>query len=287
MKKHSLWYRIKRAVIFFFGDVRRLSHFPWVTWDVYYKSVDYTEAMDALGCVKAGDVGIHRDDGYFSNLVIPGFFKHAWIHLNDGKTKAEIMEAVSEGVLRRHALHSIVSDYTVILRPPEGTVTAADVSLAVGYAEKLEGCEYDVDFNFNIEKEHADLGKHTVSTENCSFRETDASLAVAHRTLMAFSPPEERAFLGEAKDNLQQKFGAFSCTEVASFCWWHKRRELKIRRKRYGGKEIIAADDFLNGFDIVWASKKVTPEAAKKFGLSNEAIRKIKAWREAHDKPKI
>jgi len=277
MTKHQLLHRIKEKVVFFLGDIRRLRTFPWVTWANEDKRISFEEAMEGVRIAQPGDIGIHLDEGFLSNFAIPGFFKHAWIHV----APETVVEAVSEGVIRRHALYPIHSDFTIILRPPAGTVTPKDVELAVKYAERIVGCEYDADFSFDIEEEYANL-EHldgpkfgvrckvvtlgNTTTATASFN-VDEGRRMAIRAAMMDNlriSREEITNLQDSAENLKQSFGAFSCTETVSFAWWHRRKELKIGRKKYAGKEIIAADDFLNGFDIAWKSKSVTTDAVRK-----------------------
>ena len=71
----------------------------------------------------------------------------------------------------------------------------------------------------------------------------------------------------------------FSCTEIVSYAWWHKREELKIKRTKRLWRDTILADDFLNdAWEIKWLSRSVTPESARKLGLHEEGIRMIEQF---------
>lgn len=263
---HGCW----RSLVFWGGDIRRLHSFPWITWDVHQHRIEYEEVLAALPLIRAGDVGLHRDEGYLSNFAIPGFMKHAWIHVDSPKfgtginqepvpdvTDMKIVEAVSEGVLRRSALFPIRSDFAIILRPKD--VTADEVTEAVNKATGIIGCEYDVKFEFDIEEELK------------RFNESEQS----HQSL--------RMSLVDFKKGLTHWDGGFCCTEVAAYSWWHKREQLRLFRKERRGKMVIAADDFINGgFEIVWASDSCTPEAAVKMGLGEEGVEMLKAYRVEH-----
>ncbi len=270
--------RAWRRLVFWAGDIRHIGHFPWITWDVHEHFVDYDEAAAALPEVRPGDVGLHRDRGYLSNLAIPGFMKHAWIHV-DGPmnctdseggarfdtTGLQIVEAVSEGVVRRSALFPIRSDYTIILRPRDAG--QLEIEHAVSKAKRIVGCEYDADFKFDIEEELEHFGAPGATRE-----EADDDL----REIDVFSTN-----LGAEWD------GGFSCTETVSFAWWHCRRALRLFRKPARGKMVILADDMINsGFEIVWISESVTPEVAEKLGLGEEGIEMIRAWRQKQKEPK-
>ena len=112
----DLW----RELVFFVGDIRRLHSFPYVTWAIHEHQIDYDEVLEVLPLIKYGDIGIHRDSGYLSNIAIPGFMKHGWIHADDGIVNPKIVEAISEGVVMRSSIYPIFSDYTIILSPKNG-----------------------------------------------------------------------------------------------------------------------------------------------------------------------
>jgi len=270
--------RAWRRLVFWAGDIRRISHFPWITWDAHEHLVEYDEAAAALPHVRPGDIGLHRDRGYLSNLAIPGFMKHAWIHV-DGPvsctdsegharfdtTGLQIVEAVSEGVVERSALFPIRSDYTIILRPREAG--EREVARAVEKARCIVGCEYDADFKFDIEEELEHFGAPGATREEAA---------------------EDLQEIDVFSTNLAAEWdGGFSCTETVSFAWWHCRRALRLFRKPARGKMVILADDMINnGFEIVWMSESVTPEVAAKLGLGEEGVEMIRAWRRRQEEEK-
>jgi len=237
-----------RKLIFFFGDIRRLNTFPYITWSVHEHKVDYDEALEALPLITYGDVGIHRDSGYLSNLAIPGFMKHAWIHVQDGTSNPQITEAISEGVILRNAIYPIFSDFSIILSPKN--VTDNERKGACKKAKHVIGEKYDVNFKFDIEEElQYYTGKDKVKAKR--------DLIESQRYIRAYD-------------------GAFSCTELVSYAWWHKREELRLYRKKRRGKSVIIADDFLNNrWEIKWLSKSVTVAVAKKYGLHEEGLKMI------------
>jgi hypothetical protein len=235
-----------RQVIFFMGDIKRLNAFPWITWSKHEYLVSYEELMPALSLIKYGDIGLHRDRGYLSNVAIPGFMKHSWIHIQDGIECPQIMEALSEGVVKRSPVYPMHSDYTIILTPRE-TVDVTDEQRkgACLKAKKIEGKPYDHNFKFDIEEEL--------------------------RYYRGQEPDKAKEHLNTAQDQVQSFDYAFSCTEVVGYAWWHCREELGIFRKNRMGKSVILADTFLNrGWRIKWASQSVTVDAAESMGLYDE-----------------
>ncbi len=205
--------------------------------------------MQALPLIQYGDVGLHRDAGYLSNAFIPGFMKHGWIHIWDMPSRPRIVEAISDGVVESNAIKPMFSDYTIILSPKG--VSDAERKGACLKAERVVGVGYDPFFNFDIEEE---LAFYTGSDLEGARQEKENWLKNAYTY-------------------------TFSCTEVVSYAWWHKREELKIKRTRRFGRETITADDFMNdAWRIKWLSASVTPEAARKMGLHDEGGRMIERF---------
>lgn len=249
-----------RRLVFWVGDIYRISHFPWIAWHRTEHLVSIDEAAAALPKIIKGDIGIHRDRGFASNLAIPGFMKHAWIHIDEmrwGETHhMQCVEALSEGVVRHHALNPLHSDYVIILRPKDTKVE--ERIHACEKARGIVGTQYDADFVFDIEKEIQYFGNIAGSK----------------------SGDDDLQEIERIEKNLSAEWdGGFSCTEVVAYAWWHCRTALRLFRTRTRGKDVILADQFLNNsFDIVWCSKSVTPEVAQKHGLHEEGVEMIKAY---------
>ncbi len=246
----NLW----RRAVFFVGKIRRLNRFPWVTWAVEQHEVDFQEIMEMVDKIQYGDVGLHRDAGYLSNVAISGFMIHAWIHTEDGYV-GKIVEAVSAGVLHRSYLYPMHSDYTIILRPKG--VCENERKGACKKAKQIVGSKYDVNFKFDIEEEIKYWsGKDEVEARN--------HLLEGEKLVKEYEP-------------------AFTCTEVAAYSWWHRREQLRLFRTKRSGKSVILADTFLNdGWEIVWMSNSVTPESAKELGVPEEGLLMIERYRKAH-----
>jgi hypothetical protein len=231
---HSWQYKLKAKLFFWIGDIRKIDAPPYFTWAKEHHLIDFKDARKASFFSRAGDIGLHRDKGVLSNCGIPGAFKHAWICL-DGN---DCIEAVSEGVLRRDELYPLKSDYAIILRPL-GT-NKADADQAIARANGIVGCQYDANFNFDLER----------------------------------SPESAECIKNLNAGNFHK---AFSCTEVAAYSWYHCKQKLGIFRTKYAGREAIAADDFLKmNFGIIWMSPSVTLEWAEEHDLHEEGRHKIK-----------
>lgn len=254
MTKNALW----RQLVFFVGDIRLLRHFPYVTWSAPEHRVSYDEILEGLPRISYGDVGVHRDWGYLTNIAIPGFMKHAWIHVRGGIAAPQIVEAVSAGVVARSAIYPMFSDYTVIFSPRN--VTEAERKGACKKARQIIGKGYDVDFAFDIEREL----QHFNGEDTTDAR---AHLQQGQRFMRAYDP-------------------AFTCTEVVSYAWWHRRETLRLIRRGVLGRTTILADDFFNdGWQITWMSRSVTPETARRHGLHGEGCDMIADYQRGRGRP--
>ena len=241
----SYFNNLYRSFLNWGGDVKKLNAFPYVTWDTTTHKIDFDEILAALPLVEYGDIGLHREVGYLSNSVIPGFMKHGWIHVEDDPSSPKIVEAVSEGVIYRNAIYPLFSDYAMILSPKN--VTEEERAGACKKAKSLVGADYDVNFKFDIEKElHFYSGKDKVSASSD---------------------------LKVSSDNLKKYVPTFSCTEVVGYSWWHKREELGLFRTECNGKNVLKPDMFVNtDWKIKWMSSSITLDIAKKLGLHEEGL---------------
>lgn len=249
-----------RAIAFAAGDFRTQPSFPWFTTGIREHLIPVEEALEAVATAKYGDVGLHRDSGYFTNATIPGALKHAWIHTNDvedakGRNGGLIVEATSEGVLSKCAVIPYVSDYAILLRPRN--VTDTERKGACIKANDIVGADYDTNFKFDIE---AQLTYYDVENED------DKLDAVASLT--------------KSEAALRRWNKAFSCSESVAYCWWHKRKELRLFRRKWMGKDVILPIDLMHeGFEIVWCSASWTVDVAKKQGLGEEALDMLSCWK--------
>lgn len=115
--------------------------------------MSHDEITQILLNVQPGDVGVHCDKGFLSNLFIPGAFKHAWLF----KDQATVIEAVHLGVVERSARYSMRTDDLVILRPK---FIDAGRQEAVDRALQVVGFQYDVEFEFDLNQEFNHLNRH-------------------------------------------------------------------------------------------------------------------------------
>ena len=220
---------IQKKLVFLAGDMHR-EHSPFgFAWGHYPHAITYDEAYHSILYAQEGYVGLHRTIGELSNVAIRGAFTHAWLYLGG----TDIMEAVSEGVLRRSFLYPTMSDYVVILKP---LVSLDARHEAVQRALLMEGCPYDDRFQFDLE------------IEDGLFADKQTALA-----------------------NMRQYGLGLTCSEMVALCYVGHRRELGLYRVRHGNREIILPDQFMSThFEVTWASQSARPELLNPLGLSEE-----------------
>lgn len=255
-------YRAFRWVVFKVGDTKWLGvrHFPFVaTWAVEEHDIDLNEVIrDALPRLQPGDVCLHRDRGFLSNLAIGGAMVHAALYVGDG----QVVEAISEGVVRRHAAHILHSDRAMIVRPRFESAEARDraVADAIAWAERIVGFPYDPLFRFGCKPQ---------------------------RDLITARGPE-RAVRRQVR---------FCCTKVPFFCYLDHVEALGLKRRRnatplhtvlswfglHPGRAVVDADMYVHAnFDLVWASRRMTVDWARRKGAKGEYLKKLEDyWRAA------
>lgn len=246
-------FNLFRRIVFLVGDTRRIKKFPWVTWDVHQHEIGLDEVLrEALPLLERGDVLLHRDSGYLSNAFIPGAMIHAGLAVGDNY----VIEAISEGVVKRHAAHILYSDYACVMRPRIGDCGSPFRDLAVKegceWAEKIVGFPYDVLFDFCGEEERELVRKHGSGAKEHGVR--------------------------------------FACTEIPYFCYLEHTASLRLFRRRNinfltrmlswiglnPGEAVVDANMYVTSeFEVVWCSRSMTVEWCKKMKCSEAFIHKI------------
>jgi hypothetical protein len=134
-----------------------------------HKQVTGHHYFDAQQVVQPGDVLLSHAHGEFTNLLIPGFWKHAAIYCGQG----EVIEAVAEGVIKTHLVQFMLSkDFVTILRP--AFLTPIQNEIAAIAARGQVGKPYDYELRSGIEAFYcAELPWFSIMTaclpEKCPF----------------------------------------------------------------------------------------------------------------------
>lgn len=137
-------FKMLRTLVFAIGDLKWTGRWPMpFGWQPADPKITLNEViLEALPLLQPGDVILHRDEGFFSNLFIGGVMIHAGLYVGGG----QLVEAISDGVVKRHAAHILHSDLACILRPK---LDYADKAKAMAWSEKIIGFPYDYLFDFN------------------------------------------------------------------------------------------------------------------------------------------
>lgn len=239
----NIQFKIFRRIVFFFGDLRRIRHLPWMTWDVHEHKIDLNEVLiEALPKLEAGDVILHRDDGFASNFFIGGAMVHAGLYIGKG----QVVEALSEGVVERNAAHILYSDRAIVLRP---SVSDRQKAVACAEAKSLVGYPYDVLFNFCDEEDRKKILEEDEVQPFCCTE-------IPHFVFMPYD-------LGIVR---RRNISLF--TRLVNLVGLHP------------GTTVIDADMYVKaqGFDIVWKSKEFTAEWAAVMGCSEDYVKKLRKF---------
>lgn len=137
-------FKIFRTLVFAIGDLKWTGRWPMpFGWQPAEPKINLNEIiLEVLPLLQPGDVILHRDEGFFSNLFIGGVMIHAGLYVGEG----QLVEAISDGVVKRHAAHILHSDLACVLRPK---VSKADKAKAIAWSSKIIGFPYDYLFDFN------------------------------------------------------------------------------------------------------------------------------------------
>ena len=198
---------------------------------------------------------------------------HAGIYVGD----MQIVEAISEGVVKRNAGHLLHSDYAIILRPEfkdENSKQAA-INEAIYWAKQIEHFPYDYLFQFNSDKDQKRLKERGII----------AATSMSYKIFRII-----RALWGIKSDKDAIKF---CCTEIPYFCYYqfldqlniHRRKNITILTKILKffkievGTQVVDADMYIKGnFKIIWCSKKFTTEWAEEMKCDKKYVDKIKKY---------
>lgn len=100
------------------------------------------EYFAALNLIKIGDVLCSRHRFAFTNMIIPGFFKHVAMYVGVINGKPTVIEAIGTGVrLKTLAEFMLTKDYVIITRG--AFVTEQIANKAVEKGSEIIGLPYD------------------------------------------------------------------------------------------------------------------------------------------------
>jgi len=266
-------HNIFRTIVFWVGDTRWTSSFPYFSWEREEPYIDLNEVDHAKTFLQKGDIILHREKKCWSNAAITGTMIHAGIYVGD----MQVIEAISQGVVKRNAGHILHSDYAIIIRPDfdDPTTQQAAINEAIDWANRIVGFPYDYLFQFNSEQDQKRLKERGII----------ATASLLFRIFRAI-----RALFNMKSDKDAMKF---CCTEIPHFCYYKFLDKLNVHRRKNVtlftrllsffridvGRMVVDADMYVKGnFTIIWCSKKFIPEWAEKMGCGTKYVEKLKRY---------
>ncbi len=239
----SLTYRLLRRVVFSVGHVRWTGRPPLFVGCDREPLVSYEECLSALPLIQPGDIVLHRLGGFLANVCIGGAMIHAGLAVGND----QVVEAVSHGVVKRHLLYILSSDYACVIRPNLDDDAKRE---AVEWANDIVGFHYDWLFQFNGDRERQMVAKYYDE---------------AKRKGVRFCCTEVPYFC-----YLGHNFGL-------------KRRRNKGLSYRLAsmlgfrpGKMLVDADFYVtSGASVVWMSESFTERWAEAMGCSDSYLHKV------------
>lgn len=137
----SYWYRLKKAFLTVFGDIKVFLGPLWIVYQPKSFLIKGAETRHISSLVELGDVVMRAYINYLDGYFIPkGTSKcsHSGLYVGDGK----VVHSIAEGAQEIDLIDFCRTDRIVVLRPSQGQ------AWAVQHAKKCadKGIPYDFDF---------------------------------------------------------------------------------------------------------------------------------------------
>lgn len=139
-------YKIQKALFRFIGDVRwhGLLHPFWFTINAKTFQLKGKHYRKVESLIRQGDIVIRRFEGYLDKFLIPGWFNHAGIYVDEVYGKHhKVVHAISDGVVVGDLIDFMRTDHMIVLRAPDGLQEEA-----IKRAKDAIGKDYDFAFDF-------------------------------------------------------------------------------------------------------------------------------------------
>jgi hypothetical protein len=137
----SNWFKLKKAVLTVFGDIKVFSFPLWVVYQPKSFRIKGAETRHISSIIEPGDVVMRAYINYLDGYFIPkGTSKcsHSGLYIGDGK----VVHSIAEGAQETDLIDFCRADRIVVLRPSQGQ------DWAIEHAKKCadEAIPYDFDF---------------------------------------------------------------------------------------------------------------------------------------------
>lgn len=131
---NTFFSKVRRVVLTICGPMIKVIGLIVVP---HKSSLDEEQLLSLMDIVQPGDVLLSRTKYAASNLIIPGYWKHAALCIGD-----KVIEAVGSGVRRISVRHfAEIRDEIIVLSPK--FATPEEGVLATNFAKTLVGQPYD------------------------------------------------------------------------------------------------------------------------------------------------
>ena len=137
----SKWYRLKKAFLTIFGDIKVFSDPLWFVYQPRSFRIKGAETRHISSIVEPGDVVMRAYINYLDGYFIPkGKSKcsHSALYVGDGK----LVHSIAEGAQEIDLIDFCRTDRIVVLRPNQGKTRAVD------HAKKCADKAIPYDFDF-------------------------------------------------------------------------------------------------------------------------------------------
>jgi hypothetical protein len=140
---NSYWYRLKKAWLTIFGDIKVFSYPLWIVYQPKSFRIKGAETRHILSIIEPGDVVMRSYINYLDGYFIPkGTSKctHSGLYVGDDK----VVHSIAEGAQEIDLIDFCRADRIVVLRPNKGK------AWAVQHAQKCADKAIPYDFDFTL-----------------------------------------------------------------------------------------------------------------------------------------
>lgn len=136
----NLLYKIKSKIIAFLSDIRIYKGGFILFGDSSYK-INGRHMRRILSLVRPGDILLRRYSNYLGSIVIPGYFSHASILVDE----CTVVHMLGDGVTKEDILTFMRCDDLMILRIRDGSKVNSAIAMAYNILYKCIKYDYNFD----------------------------------------------------------------------------------------------------------------------------------------------
>lgn len=141
----NIIYKIKEAVVRFFGDVRIYPGGFVLFGNSSYK-IKGPDMREILNLLEPGDALLRRYDSFLGSRLIPGYWSHIGLYVGDNT----MIHMLHDGILAEDILTFLRCDHIAVLKPVAQDKVSLDLVLDRAYKYLAVHTEYDFAFDFDL-----------------------------------------------------------------------------------------------------------------------------------------